>query len=157
MSEIFKLDIDGYRFDEEKIGHRPPALTDELIEYVAELLAKRYRKSAIKQSMALLLGHDCDNVLYGITVRYARLWLRYNYEKRTIDDQKATGLAFYEGVLSDPKEPTHLKLRAQKDMNWMLGIGTQFTHEASDPALTKELVKATILEMEDDCEDPDPT
>jgi len=154
---VFSLDIEGFRFDEEKIGKRPHSLTDEVVEYVAGLLARRYRKHQVKQEIASLLGKSADELgktFIELTLRYARLWLRVNIEERTIVDQKASGVAFLESVIQNPKTSMQNKLRAQKELNWMLGIGPQFSQAVYDPSQIRELVKRSVVAMDNDCEPP---
>lgn len=155
---IFRLDLDGYTFDEERIGTRPAALTDEIIEYVAGLLSQCKRKTEIRALLtALLYGDNPDKksvpaTLFEITIRYARLWLKYNYEERTIEDFKASGIALLQNIIADDNTKTPTRMKALKDLNWILGIGQQFVHPSSAVGNTKELIRATITEMDDDCE-----
>ncbi len=90
---IPKVDLtihqNNFVFDESKMGKRPKNLTDEVIEMVAGLMARRFKKGQIRAEIANLLDinvEDLGRTFIEIALRWARVWLRSNYLDRTLED-----------------------------------------------------------------------
>lgn len=142
----------SFEFDEAKMGRRPVNLTDEVIEMVAELLARRFTKGQVKGEIANILGipvEDLGKTFIEITLRWARVWLRSNYMSRTLDDHMSQGIAYLELTIKESAVGSAVGLRAQKELNSMLGIGSQFQNKAYDPEETAEITRRLLGEMED--------
>lgn len=146
----------NFVFDENKMGLRPKNLTDDVIEMIAGLMARRFRKGQIRAEIANMIDVPLESLgktFVEIALRWARVWLRSNYMNRTLEDHMAQGIAYLEMIIQKTEVGSAAGLRAQKELNNMMGIGAQFQHTAYDPEQTAEITRRMIGEMENLIED----
>lgn len=121
-------------------------LSDALIELVAEMIGLRYRKGEIKRELAKFnateanpQGEPPSQGVFERLMREARELIR---ERLEISQSEAAGeaIAFYESVIRDPDIDVREKLRAQDQLERLLGLGARFAQDG-DKKSTRDKVE----------------
>lgn len=115
---------------ERKTYHKPTK--DELnhrIEMATYFLARRINKGEIKRIMMARF-----NVTHSCVERYLHR-ARANLISRlgvSSEDNTVSSLAFYESIVTDPKTSVQHKMLAQEKIDWVLGVGPQFSKDSGN-------------------------
>lgn len=126
---------------------------EELIELVADFVARRVRKGMIKDAIRAIAKEagypePCHQTMETI-ISAAKARIRELAVTNTID-QKGMALRFYEMVIADDDIAIKERLSAQHMINDMLGIGEKYNQERGDEYLDKaRRIREAILAMDE--------
>ena len=119
---------------------------DLVVDYVVELLGRRYRKSQIKIELARKIngGKALDIYAFNLILKTAKQKIRNLYG---IDPLEAKGRAieFLELIIRDDKASLNYKLKAHEDLVDLLGLNTIGTE---DPTVYAAKVAEALREMD---------
>ena len=123
-------------------------VTEEIVELVAEMLAKRWNKCQIKKT----LYHLADRHLAPGTCEKVLSSARELIRKRSLEPKTshiAKSVAFYESVIADDGINTRDRLLAQEALNKMLGVGYQYSKDSvTDPDEEAKELRAAMQLMD---------
>lgn len=127
--------------------------TEEAVEMAAMMIARRYRKHDIYKHIRAkaakdlkIPAHKCSREVCEIVLKAARKLLA---EKLNLDtlEVKSTSLAFYESVIADPTSTITEKLRAQENIDNLLGLGAQFGGKIETIEATADKLRVAVYHM----------
>lgn len=97
----------------------------EVVEEVAECMARRMRKGQIKDHIRTMLNATISSSTFEELFRRARQLLA---DRAAISktDQIALSIMFWEQQIADPDISDALRQRAQRELQDLIGIGGQF-------------------------------
>lgn len=130
-----------------KMGNVPTVVTDELVEEVAECLATRMKKHAIKAHIIDILDMAISaRSLEKLMARARSILLERS--KRPRAEHLALSLDFWEKVLCDDDASLNQKMKAQRELQDLLGIGGSFAGANTDtPDEQAHALRETMEEM----------
>ena len=122
-------------------------VTDDLVLFVRDMLAKGMRKGEIKRALAEELGEDhkpCPRSVETLLKR-ARETMR---EESGISKEAHTdeSVEFYKSVLRDPDAKTGAKLHARQQLDRIYGIGSQYRDGDRTPEERAEAARQFLKE-----------
>ena len=120
--------------------------TEEVVEYVADLMSRRIPKHALKKLLEKELGTEISIQAYERLRKDARK-LMINNSGRSYDEHRGTAVAFYESIIADEDSAFRDKLTAQTRLDNILGLEKQFT-PFSAQQLAEE-AKKCLAEIDD--------
>lgn len=124
-------------------------LTRDVVELVADMLSRRFRKGEIKNALAELNGGErlspatCETAL-----RRARALLLRRVRQGP-EEQRAEALGFYEQVIRDDKTTPRDKMAAQDGINRILGLDFKFNPPGEDPEDAAVLIREALKSMDE--------
>lgn len=95
---------------------------DDLIEFVAECLARRLKKGQIKRLVYQVIGGKCNRATTEKLLGKARA-LNQERAGLSMQEETADAVAFLKEVIADDEVSVGDKLRAQEQLAKMIGIG----------------------------------
>lgn len=119
---------------------------DELIEEVAECLARRYKIHKIRSHLADVLGGPIKETALKTLVSRARQRLESRSTKPR-SEHLALSIEFLEGMLADDDLSPIVKLKTLEQLNAMLGVGAKWTQQERDPGAEAAKIRSAIDEM----------
>lgn len=123
-------------------------LSDDVIELVADMLAKRWRKGQIKNALAELNGGErlsratCENAL-----SQARALLLSR--TKPSEDHKAEAIGFYEAIIRDEDLPMRDKLAAQGALREVLGLDYKYNPEGENAEDAAAAIRHAMSAMDE--------
>lgn len=117
-------------------------ISPEVVEYVADLMARRWRKHRIKQHLEEELGVPVRIDTYEAIRKAARELLEQDTDKKR-DAHRRDAIAFYESVIRDESASHKERIMAQHRLDKLMGLESQFTgHSAEEQAdAARELLR----------------
>jgi hypothetical protein len=119
---------------------------DELIDFVVQGMSLRKYKSVIKRDMIEKLGMPISNASFERICSKARQRIALSAmrkPKRFYED----GISFYEQIIADDTVPIAMKLRAQENLEMLVGL-----HSKEGGHMTPEeqanLVQKALMEID---------
>lgn len=116
--------------------------TDELIELVAEMLGKCWKKGAIKRAIVEINGgvSPCRQTMEKI-LSLGRALLRQQLELSP-GDAKGESVEFYRMVIADEKASWSDRLKAREALDALLGLDPKFKNDQSVEERARKLKEA---------------
>ena len=134
--------------DPNRMGNTPTVVTDELVEEVAECLAVRMKKHEIKAHVIELLGMEISARSLERLLSRARMVI-LSRQKRPRAEHIALSVDFWEKILHDPDASLNQKMKAQRELQDLLGIGGSFAGSNSDtPDEAAAALRETMAEID---------
>lgn len=129
------------------MGNVPTVVTDELVEECAECLASRMRKHAIKTHIQEILGMGISARSLEKLLARARMVI-LSRQKRPRSEHLALSIDFWEGVLHDPDANLNQRMKAQRELQDLIGIGGGFAGANADtPDELAQALRDSMAEM----------
>lgn len=119
--------------------------TDEIDEWVAEQIAQRRHKFQIKGELEARLEEKVDIKAFEFIYTKAKKLIMEN-SKVPRQDHKALSQRFWEGIIADPKSKMREKMRAQVELQNLLGIGAAFEQGPADPRESAREIREALAE-----------
>lgn len=126
------------------------AILEEMVGFVAELLARRLRKGEIKKLVYEVLEQKIRFDTMERLLKLAREHLRKKLGV-TLDDQRANAIGLYEYIIANSENDREV-LKAQEGLNDMLGLGARFGAQGGDPREQAAKVREALREMRESTE-----
>lgn len=130
-------------------GCGTPIICDELVDFVVEGMALRKYKSVIRVELETQLDMKIKHTTFDRICSLARQRISVSATRKP-KRFYADAVAFYEMIIADPDQPTALKLRAQENLERVVGItgkdGEQFSAEERAAQVQQALVEISDVD-----------
>lgn len=125
------------------------ALSEEVIDHVASLIANRRPRHEIRDFLSDAIQIKFDTHMTQEVMNVARQRLR-ELAALVHNDARAEAIAFLQSVIADKKVSVSDKLKAQAQLNEVLGLGAKFNPNLGANALEKaRLLKDQLAAMDE--------
>ena len=124
-------------------------VTDELIEFVADMLVHRCKKGQIKRAVYTIIGGKCNRQTIEKLLNKARALIR---EEAGLDkaEERADAIGFLKAQIADESISTKDKLSAHEQLLKIIGIGPYGQTDANDELTRARKIKLAMKQIEDE-------
>lgn len=126
--------------------HSEQIVTEELVEYVADLVGQRYKRHEIRTHLKEELGVEPSHATLDKLITQARDKMK-GRASATKDEHRQNAIEFYERIIANPDSRTKDKLAAQAQLNEILGLNAKQSITIETPESIAQNAKEILRQM----------